>query len=429
MKVLIVGGGAREHALAWKIARDNPSVELLAAPGNPGMAGLARCIPTSATDLPALLGIARDAGVDLTVVGPEAPLAAGIVDLFRGVGLPIFGPTRAAATIESSKSFAKSIMQTAAVPTARAELHSRADAAKRAVRKFGAPVVVKASGLAAGKGVIVCESLEEADRAINMMLRDRAFGAAGAEVLIEEFMQGEELSVFALTDGEHVLPMIPAQDHKRLLNGDHGPNTGGMGAYAPVSLVGGGFVDEVVERIFTPTLSTLRACGCRFTGLLYAGLMLTASGIRVVEFNCRFGDPETEALLPLLESNLLDPILAIARGESIAGGTLAWSQRHAVTTVVAAAGYPEQPQKGAVITLPAPNEDVLVFHAGTARSSADALTTSGGRVLAVTAVADTIADAQHASVAFADRIQFEGKHYRTDIGWRELLRSARATRN
>jgi phosphoribosylamine--glycine ligase len=428
MNVLLIGGGGREHALAWKLARDNPSAELIAAPGNAGIAALARCVPTSASDLPALLSLARAEQVDLTVVGPEAPLAAGIVDLFRGAGLTIFGPTRAAATIESSKSFAKSIMQTAAVPTARAELHRRADSAKRAARNFGAPVVIKASGLAAGKGVVVCETLDEADHAINLMLRDHAFGAAGAEVLVEEFMQGEELSIFALTDGTNVLPMIPAQDHKRLLNGDRGPNTGGMGAYAPVSLVGPEFVDDVVDRIFTPTLSALRACGCAFTGPLYAGLMLTASGIRVVEFNCRFGDPETEALLPLLESNLLDPMLAIARGESIAGAALQWSDRHAVTTVVAAEGYPEHPKKGATITLPSA-DDVLLFHAGTARSGDGALTVSGGRVLAVTAVADTLADAQRESVAFAERVQFDGKLYRTDIGWRELLRGARAARN
>ncbi|HEX6965618.1 MAG TPA: phosphoribosylamine--glycine ligase [Gemmatimonadaceae bacterium] len=428
MKVLIVGGGAREHALAWKFARDNPSAELICAPGNAGIAEIARCVPTSASDLPALLSLARAEHVDVTVVGPEAPLAAGIVDLFRGAGLAIFGPTRAAATIESSKSFAKSIMQTAAVPTAHAELHRKADSAKRAVRKFGAPVVIKASGLAAGKGVMVCETVEEADHAINLMLRDHAFGTAGAEVLVEEFMQGEELSIFALTDGTNVLPMIPAQDHKRLLNGDRGPNTGGMGAYAPVSLVGPEFVGDVVDRIFTPTLTALRGCGCPFAGLLYAGLMLTASGVRVVEFNSRFGDPETEAILPLLESNLLDPVLAIARGESIAGSTLEWSDRHAVTTVVAADGYPEHPKKGATITLPTAN-DVLLFHAGTTRSSDGALTVSGGRVFAITAVADTLADAQRESVSFAERIQFEGKHYRTDIGWRELLRGARAARD
>jgi phosphoribosylamine--glycine ligase len=429
VKVLIVGGGAREHALAWKLARDNPQLELLAAPGNPGMAEIARCVPTNATDLPALLALARTEGVDLTVVGPEAPLAAGIVDLFRGAGLAIFGPTRAAATIEASKSFAKNIMRTAGVPTARAELHSRPDAAKRAVRKFGAPVVIKATGLAAGKGVVVCESLADADHAINLMLRENAFGAAGAELLVEEFMEGEELSVFALTDGEHALPMLPSQDHKRLLNGDRGPNTGGMGAYAPVSLVGDDFVQEIVDTIFTPTLAALRACGSPFTGLLYAGLMLTAGGVRVVEFNCRFGDPETEALLPLLESDLLDPMLAIAHGESIAGGTLRWSGRHAVTTVVAADGYPERPRKGDEIVLPPLPDDVVVFHAGTARSETGALVTAGGRVLAVTAVADTLADAQQQSAAIAERTSFEGKHNRTDIGWRELLRSARAARD
>ncbi|NUQ21943.1 MAG: phosphoribosylamine--glycine ligase, partial [Gemmatimonadaceae bacterium] len=266
MKVLIVGGGGREHALAWKLRRDEPSLELLAAPGNPGIADLARCVAISATDVQALLDLARRESVDLAVVGPEAPLAAGIVDAFRGAGIPIFGPTRAAAEIETSKSFAKELMLRAGIPTARAERFTDVDDAKAAIRRFGAPVVIKASGLAAGKGVVVAGSIGEADDAVEMMLLDGAFGAAGAELLVEEFMEGEELSLFAITDGTAFLPMLPAQDHKRLLNGDEGPNTGGMGAYAPVSIGTPSVIEEACSRIIEPTLSAMREHGRPFTG-------------------------------------------------------------------------------------------------------------------------------------------------------------------
>ncbi|HEU4641356.1 MAG TPA: phosphoribosylamine--glycine ligase [Gemmatimonadaceae bacterium] len=426
MKVLIVGGGGREHAIAWKLLRDDPSLELIAAPGNPGIGELGRCVPVGATDIPALVALAAAERPDLTVVGPEAPLDAGIVDAFRAEGFPIFGPTAAAARIESSKTFAKTLMSAAGVPTARAECHTDPERARRAVAAFGAPVVIKASGLAAGKGVVVAESEREANEAIDAMLRDAAFGAAGREILVEEFMRGEELSVFALTDGTTVLPMLPAQDHKRLLEGDRGPNTGGMGAYAPVSLGTPPLVDEVVERIFLPTLGAMRERGAPFTGLLYAGLMVGEQGPRVVEFNCRFGDPETEAILPLLESDLLPVFLAIARGEPLDGATLRWSGRHAVTTVVAAPGYPESPARGARIELPPATADVRIFHAGTARAPDGALVTSGGRVFAVTGVADTLEHARAASAAAAEGIRFEGRYFRRDIGWRELQRDAGA---
>ncbi|MBX6330631.1 MAG: phosphoribosylamine--glycine ligase [Gemmatimonadaceae bacterium] len=426
MKVLIIGGGGREHALAWKLAHDDPSLELLAAPGNPGIAELGRCVAAKASDLEGLLALARSERPDLTVVGPEAPLAAGIVDAFCAAGLPIFGPTAAAARIEASKSFAKSLMVRAGVPTAAAERHTDAESAKRAARSLGAPVVVKATGLAAGKGVIVAQTIAEADDAIDAMLGRHAFGEAGAEILVEEFMAGEELSIFALTDGVSVLPMLPAQDHKRLLEGDRGPNTGGMGAYAPVSIGTPALVEQVVERIFLPTLAALDACQSRFRGLLYAGLMITGEGPRVVEFNCRFGDPETEALLPLLESDLLSPMLAIARGDRLPSAPLRWSGGHAVTTVVAAEGYPESPRTGAPITLPSPEPGVHIFHAGTARDASGALVTAGGRVLAVTAVRDTLAEAQRASARTAENVRFDGRHYRADIGWRELERGAGA---
>jgi phosphoribosylamine--glycine ligase len=290
-------------------------------------------------------------------------------------------------------------------------------------------VVIKASGLAAGKGVIVCETIDAADAAIDSMLRDDIFGAAGREVLVEEFMEGEELSLFAITDGETVLPMLPAQDHKRLFDGDLGPNTGGMGAYAPVSLATPGMIEDAMERVFVPALDALRGAGAPFSGLLYAGLMLTAQGLKVVEFNCRFGDPETEAILPLLESSLLEPLTAVANGSGLSDQTLVWSDKFAVTTVVASAGYPSNPHKGSVIGLPPKESNVHIFHAGTALNAAGELVSAGGRVFAVTGVAPTLEGAQSASARAAGAIELDGKQFRRDIGWRELERGAGATRN
>ncbi|MFM2141129.1 MAG: hypothetical protein RLZZ25_1394 [Gemmatimonadota bacterium] len=423
MKILLVGSGGREHALAWKLTRDDPTVEIIAAPGNAGIAAIARCVPTTVTDLEGLLALAKAEAVAFTVVGPEAPLEAGIVDRFRAEGLPIFGPTAAAARIETSKHFAKSLMRRSGIPTARAETFTEVAAAKAAVRMHSLPVVIKASGIAAGKGVVIAQSLEEADAAIEMMLVEQAFGAAGAEVLVEEFMQGEELSLFALTDGSHLLPFIAAQDHKRIGEGDTGPNTGGMGAYAPVAIATPALMDEVMGRILRPTLAAMREAGCPFTGLLYAGLMLTADGPKVVEFNCRFGDPETQALLPLMASSLLTPMRAIARGESIAGFLpLTWEAGASVTTVVAAAGYPGRVRSGDPIEVPTDTASRWTFHAGTTRDPQGTLVTSGGRVVAVTAVAPTIAEAQRVSAAGAAAVRFAGAQFRRDIGWRELAR-------
>ena len=429
MKVLLVGGGGREHALAWRLAQDDPRVQITAAPGNPGIATLAECVPIQGTDIDALLQLARERRFDFTLVGPEAPLAAGIVDRFRAEGYPIFGPTKAAAQIETSKAFAKVLMREADVPTARAIMATEPKRAKDAVRALGLPIVIKASGLAAGKGVVICDTQEQADRVIDDMLVGGAFGVAGREVLVEEFMQGEELSVLAITDGESVLPLVPAQDHKRLLAGDRGPNTGGMGAYAPVALGTEILMDQVVERIFTPTLGALRASAKPFTGLLYAGIMVTNTGPKVVEFNCRFGDPETQAILPIAQLSLpfSELVGCVARGEPIPSGARCEAAGAAVTTVLAAPGYPDQPRTGATITIPGDLDDVLVFHAGTARRSTGELVTSGGRVLAVTAVASTFEDAQRRSREGAERISFEGKLFRADIGWRELERSARAS--
>ncbi len=427
MKVLVVGSGAREHALAWKLARDDPSTSILAAPGNPGIAAHARCVPVKATDLSALASLARDEHADVTIVGPEAPLAAGIVDIFRREKLPIFGPTQRAAQIESSKRFAKEVMLGAGVPTAQASWHRDPVAAKRAARTLGAPVVIKASGLAAGKGVVVCMTLDEADRAIEAMLERGIHGDAGSEILVEEFMEGEELSIFALADGERFVTMLPAQDHKRLGEGDTGPNTGGMGAYAPVSLSSQSLLDKVERSIFEPTLAALRDRDATFTGLLYAGLMLTAHGPKVVEFNCRFGDPETEAILPLLLSGIQEPIAAIARGDRLTASAFDWVDACAVTTVVASPGYPEAPRTGASIILPTPIEDVHVFHAGTALDAAGNLVTAGGRVFAVTAVAADFETAAQRSASTAASIDFHDRQYRRDIGWRELTRRARVT--
>jgi phosphoribosylamine---glycine ligase len=428
MKILLVGGGGREHALAWKLSRDDESVELIAAPGNPGIAALGRCVRADPADAAALLELATSEKPDLTVVGPESALAGGIVDRFRQASLPIFGPTRAAAEIETSKAFAKDLMISAGVPTARAVRHTDATAAHRAVRDFGAPVVIKASGLAAGKGVVVCGSIDEADEAIDSMLLRSIHGAAGSEILVEEFMQGEELSLLALTDGHAVLPMLPAQDHKRLLEGDTGPNTGGMGAYAPVSIANATLVDHIVATVFRPTLQALQDRGSPFTGLLYAGLMITNEGPKVVEFNCRFGDPETQALLPLLLSSLLEPLTAIAQGDGLAAGhRLQWQNAFSVTTVVAAAGYPDTPRKGDVINLDELPGGTLLFHAGTTRTASGHLATAGGRVASVTAVADSLAEASRTSVEAAECVRFAGCHFRADIGWRELHRHARAS--
>lgn len=436
MKVLIVGGGGREHAIAWKLLQDDPALDLIAAPGNPGIATLARCIGIRSDDVAGLLALAREERPDLTVVGPEAPLDAGIVDAFNAEGLAIFGPTRAAARIETSKRFAKELMQRANVPTASASHHTSVDTALAAVRALGTPVVIKASGLAAGKGVIIAQTLDEAERAVTGMLEQGAFGTAGSEILIEEFMTGEEISIFAICDGEHSRLIIGAQDHKRLEDGDVGPNTGGMGAYAPVSLDTESLRATVKETIIDRVLGAMRAEKTPFSGLLYAGLMITGSGVKVVEFNCRFGDPETQALLPLMSSSLLQPMLTVARGESLADAPeFEWHPASSVTTVLAAAGYPNKVRKGDAISFPAPEDGVYVFHAGTRvadaavehRTDEPQVVTDGGRVLAVTAIAPTLREASDLSRSYAEHIQFTGKQMRHDIAWRELARQTRKT--
>jgi phosphoribosylamine---glycine ligase len=426
MRILIVGNGGREHALLWKLRRDAPSAEFFATRPNGGMAPLCEAVELAPTDVEALSGWAAAHRIDLTVVGPEAPLAAGIVDRFEAKGLPVFGPRRDAARIEASKAYAKDLMRAAGVPTAEHRTFTDREAAEAWVREQGAPIVVKASGLAAGKGAVVCMTEEEARAAIRSMLSDFEFGEAGREVVIEEYMEGEELSVFAVTDGEHFVVLVASQDHKRVGEGDTGPNTGGMGAYAPVSLATHEVIAEARSRVFRPTLAALAADGCPFKGLLYAGLMLTDRGLRVVEFNCRFGDPETQVVLPLMDSPLLELMATVAEGGSLAGRAAKVREGAAVTTVVASGGYPGSYAKGKRIEIPAglETDGLLLFHAGTALADGE-LVTSGGRVLAVTALGETLPDAVQASREGAARISFDGAFFRSDIGWREQARAAR----
>lgn len=423
MRILIVGNGGREHALLWKLRRDAPGADFFATRPNGGMAPLCEGVEIAPTDVEALAGWAAAHRIDLTVVGPEAPLAAGIVDRFEAKGLSAFGPSKAAARIEASKAYAKELLRNANVPTADHRTFSNQAGAEAWVRETGAPIVVKASGLAAGKGAVVCMTVDDAIEAIRSMLGDRSFGEAGREIVIEEFMDGEEISVFAVCDGKDFVLLPPSQDHKRVGEGDAGPNTGGMGAYAPVSIATTDVMGEAASEVIAPTLAALAADGAPFRGLLYAGLMKTAAGLEVVEFNCRFGDPETQVVLPLMTSSLLDLMLTAAEGRSLAGMSVETRPGAAVTTVLASGGYPGSYEKGKAITIPEDleSDDVIVFHAGTATEDAG-LVTSGGRVLAVTAIDETFAGAANASRAAAARIRFDGGFYRSDIGWRERAR-------
>lgn len=417
MKVLIVGGGGREHALAWRLRRDDPTIEIVAAPGNPGIAAIGRCVAISATDISVLASLARNERPDYVLVGPEAPLAAGLVDRLRADKVPVFGPTQAAAEIESSKAFAKEILSAAGVPTARATQHRDAATAKRAAREIGAPVVIKASGLAAGKGVVVAETLDEADAAIDRLLKL-------GEILVEEFMQGEEVSVFGVTNGTTIVPLMPSQDHKRLLDGDRGPNTGGMGAFAPFMKCDKAWAlaNDVAINVMRPVLEAMTDRGRPFTGLLYAGLMMTDEGPKVVEFNCRFGDPETQAIMPLTGEGLGALLHAVAVGDDLPelGRT---PDGHTVTTVIAADGYPEHPRSGDIIELPEAEEGVVVFHAGTAKDKSGHLVSAGGRVLSVTGVGASLDAAHTKSLDFVHRVRLEGKQYRSDIGLRHTRAS------
>ena len=415
MKILLLGSGGREHAIAWKLKQDDSSVALVAAPGNPGITTLGRCVPVNPTDSAAVVALARNEEPDLVVIGPEAPLAAGVSDALRAAGFRVFGPSKAAAQLESSKRFAKELMLAAGVPTAGASWHTDSPSAKRAVRMGGAPVVIKASGLAAGKGVVVAQTVDEAEQAIDRIFQG-AYGEAGAELLVEEFMEGEELSIFAVTDGEHFVLLPGAQDHKRLLEGDLGPNTGGMGAYAPVAVATDAVLRATCDRIVAPTLAEMRRREIPFRGLLYVGLMLTADGPKVVEFNCRFGDPETQVVLPLLDGDLARIAVACAEGR-LDPGAVRWKPGFAVTVVMASAGYPGAYATGKVIEgieEAGGEEGVVVFQAGTRREAGKTLT-AGGRVLDVTGIAGDAEAARRAAYQAVSKIRFEGAHYRTDI--------------
>ncbi|MBI4637403.1 MAG: phosphoribosylamine--glycine ligase [Candidatus Rokubacteria bacterium] len=421
MKVLLVGGGGREHTLAWKIAQ-SPLVEVLyAAPGNPGIERHAKCLPLRADALDDLAAFAVAERVDLTVVGPEAPLVAGLADRLAAHGLVVFGPSARAAALEGSKAFAKDLMARHGVPTARFRVFDDPHAARRHCQALGAPLVVKADGLAAGKGAIVCRTLDEADDAVAACMERRVFGAAGARVIVEEFLRGEEVSFFALSNGRDAIPLAAAQDHKTVFDDDRGPNTGGMGAYSPVPRVDEAGERALMETIVRPTIRALAREGAPYRGVLFVGLMLTAEGPKVVEFNCRFGDPECQAILPRAQEDLVPLLAAAARGEDLPART-AWRPDAAVCVALASGGYPGEYRTGLPIEGIEAAESVPgvhVFHAGTARRDAR-LVTAGGRVLGVTAVAPEIRGAIAAAYAAIARIRFEGMHYRRDIGRKGL---------
>ncbi len=428
MKVLVVGGGGREHALAWKLSQSERIQQVYVAPGNGGTARDKHLLNVPITDISALRQWVIDNRIELTVVGPEAPLAAGIVDDFRAHGLRIFGPTRAAAQLESSKAFSKSFMQRHRIPTAQFETFTDAALAHAYVDLKGAPIVVKADGLAAGKGVVVAMSLQEAHEAIDFMLLDNTLGVAhnagGARVVIEEFLQGEEASFIVLCDGKNVVALATSQDHKRLQDGDQGPNTGGMGAYSPAPVVTAEVHARAMREVILPTIRGMEKDGIEYTGFLYAGLMIDPQGqLKTLEFNCRMGDPETQPIMMRLKTDLVEVMLAATSG-GLHQVELEWDRRVAMGVVLAAAGYPMNPRKGDAISgLPADQSDAMVFHAGTAEQATQTMT-SGGRVLCVTVLADSVRQAQQKAYEVTQAIHFDGMQYRRDIGFRAIKQSA-----
>lgn len=416
LRLLVIGGGGREHALVWKLARSPRAEKIFCAPGNPGIAQVAECVDMSSSNVPALLQFARAAAIDLTIVGPEAPLVAGLVDSFEAAGLAIVGPSRAAAMIEGSKAFAKAFMRRHGIPTADFEICDRFAEARDYLNQSALPIVIKADGLAAGKGAVVAHTRAAALAAAEAMLERRLFGEAGSRIVIEKFMPGEEVSVLCFSDGARIITLPPAQDHKAIFDQDRGPNTGGMGAYAPAPVMTPALLAQVEAQILRPAVAGLAQEGRTYRGVLYAGLMITPEGPKVVEFNCRLGDPEAQVILPLLELDLVELLWQIPRGalpETVAA-TNGW----ALAVVMASAGYPGEYQTGKVISgLPqSEDEQVLVFHSGTKKDAAGRLITAGGRVLAVTGLGQTFDQARQRAYAAVDKISFEGAHYRTDIG-------------
>ena len=429
MRVLVVGSGGREHALAWKLRQSSRVQVLWCAPGNAGIAQHAECVPIAADDLRGLVRFAREQAIDLTLVGPEVPLTMGIVDRFAAAGLRVFGPTAAAARLEGSKAFTKELLRQLRIPTAFFGVFAEPDEAVRYVREVGAPVVVKADGLAAGKGVFICPTVDEAIEAIDELMRRRLFGDAGGRIVVEEFLEGEEVSFMAITDGTTVLPLATSQDHKRAFDHDLGPNTGGMGAYSPAPAITPALQDRVMAEIMEPVVHGMAKQGVRYTGVLYAGLMLQGGRAKVLEFNVRFGDPEAQAILARLRTDLAD-LLERACDGRLAGTTIEWDPRPAVCVVLAAEGYPGTVERGRVIEGLGALEgwaNGVVFHAGTRRSETPPglLVTDGGRVLGVTALGDTIERAIGEAYGVAARIHWPGMHYRRDIGHRALARGAR----
>ncbi|AXA94127.1 phosphoribosylamine--glycine ligase [Massilia sp. YMA4] len=420
MKILVVGSGGREHALAWKLAQSERVQMVFVAPGNGGTARDQRLQNVAISDLHELADFVVREHVAFTVVGPEVPLAAGIVNLFRARGLKIFGPTREAAQLESSKDFAKAFMKRHGIPTAEYETFGDAAQAHAYVDAKGAPIVIKADGLAAGKGVVVATTLEEAHAAVDHMLSDNAFGDAGARIVIEEFLAGEEASFIVMCDGKNVLPLATSQDHKRLLDQDQGPNTGGMGAYSPAAIVTPAMHARVMREIINPTIQGMARDGIPFSGFLYAGLMIDAAGNpKTLEFNCRMGDPETQPIMARLKTDLVHVMEHAVNGTLDTVG-LEWDRRTAVGVVLAAAGYPDNPAKGAVIDgIPAETPEAVTFHAGTTEAGGQ-LVTNGGRVLCVVGLGDSVKMAQKQAYETVEKIHFDGMQYRRDIGWRGL---------
>ncbi len=416
MKVLIVGSGGREHALGWSLKKDPRNPELYFAPGNAGTSSLGYNIPIKATDIDGLLSWAKLNQPDLVVVGPEAPLCLGLVDQLKMIGIPAFGPNQSGARLEASKTFTKDLLLKAGIPTAASAAFTEGAQAKAYCTRQSYPLVIKADGLAAGKGVIIAQNVAEAETAIVEIMEKKVFGASGNVVLIEEFLDGQEASIHAVTDGKDYVLLPSSQDHKRVFDQDLGPNTGGMGAYAPAPVVTPALLEEIEATVIKPVIKALQEAGIDYRGVLYAGLMLTSDGPKVLEFNCRFGDPETEVLLPLLETPLLDIMNASING-TMGSLTVNISSRSALTVVLAAPGYPESPQTGGPITgsLQDPGPDAMIFHAGTENKNGQVLS-SGGRVLAVTGTGSDLATASKKAYAAINLIRFEGMHYRKDIG-------------
>ncbi|MFD2671889.1 phosphoribosylamine--glycine ligase [Marinicrinis sediminis] len=419
MKVLVVGRGGREHTIVWKLRQSEKVTDIYCAPGNAGIRELATCVPIEESSFDELVQFARDNQIALAVVGPEDPLFAGAVDAFEDAGIPAFGPRKNAAIIEGSKVFTKDLMKKYNIPTAAYESFEQYEEALAYLHTQQAPIVIKADGLAAGKGVTVAQTIEEAEQALKEMMVDQSFGEAGSQVVIEECLVGQEMSILAFVDGDTVRPMVPSQDHKPIFDGDQGPNTGGMGTYSPVPHIPQAIVDEAIETILIPTAKAMKQEGRYFKGILYAGLMITEQGPKTIEFNCRFGDPETQVVLPRLKSDLFEIFLATVEGR-LDEVEMAWSEEAAVCVVLAAGGYPGKYERGLPITGLDQVEQAVVFHAGTSMKD-DQIVTDGGRLLGITGMGADIEEARAKAYAAADVIQYEGKHYRNDIAQKALI--------